>query len=143
MISNPSRPEPDATALEIFNRQNRACLDQPEIPLKKRLELLKTIENILIENDQAICQAVNTDFGTRSFHETRILEISPCLMGLRYTCRRLKKWMKPQRRYVSLVFPGGMNRVIRDGKNCHADRSPESGAGHPGTGGQIPGDPGR
>ncbi|MFU8769775.1 MAG: coniferyl aldehyde dehydrogenase [Desulfotignum sp.] len=116
MISNPSRPEPDAKALEIFNRQTRACLDQPEIPLKKRLELLKTIENILIENDHAICEAINTDFGNRSFHETRILEISACLMGLRYTRQRLKKWMTPQRRHVSLVFPGGRNRVIPQAK---------------------------
>jgi coniferyl-aldehyde dehydrogenase len=114
--SNSLATESDAKTLEIFKHQNRACLDQPEIPLKKRLELLKTIENILIENDQAICQAVNTDFGNRSFHETRILEISPCLMGLRYTCRRLKKWMKPQRRHVSLVFPGGRNRVIPQAK---------------------------
>jgi len=65
----------------MFNLQTQACLDQPIIPLKKRLELLHTIETVLKENDQAICEAIHADFGSRSFHETRILEITPCLMG--------------------------------------------------------------
>ncbi|MDZ7667598.1 MAG: coniferyl aldehyde dehydrogenase [Desulfotignum sp.] len=114
--SNPSATEPDAEALEIYTLQTRSCLEQPEISLKQRLALLKTIEDILTENDQAICEAVNADFGNRCFHETRILEISPCLMGLRYTRKRIKKWMTPQRRHVSLVFPGGRNRVIPQAK---------------------------
>ncbi len=111
-----STTEADAEALKIFELQTRACLEQPEIPLKQRLALLKTIEDILIENDQAICEAVHTDFGNRSFHETRILEISPSILGLRYTRRKLKKWMKPRRRHVSMIFPGGRNRVIPQAK---------------------------
>jgi len=116
MISHPSILEPDTEALGIFTRQTRACLEKPFIPLKTRLNLLNTIEEILKENDQAICKAIQTDFGNRSFHETRILEISPCLMGLRYTRKRLKKWMKPQRRHVSMIFFGGRNRVIPQAK---------------------------
>ncbi len=114
--SIPSTSEADAEALRIFNLQTRACLNQPFISLKKRIALLKTIDNILIENDQAICEAIHTDFGNRSFHETRILEISPSLMGLRYTRKQLKKWMKPQLRHVSMIFLGGRNRVIPQAK---------------------------
>jgi coniferyl-aldehyde dehydrogenase len=114
--SNPSTTEADASALEMFNLQTRACLEQPVIALKTRLDLLNTIETILKENDQAICEAIHADFGSRSFHETRILEISPCLMGLRYTRKKLKKWIKPQRRHVSMIFPGGRNRVIPQAK---------------------------
>ncbi len=114
--SNPSTTEADARAFEIFNLQTQACLEQPIIPLKKRLELLHTIETVLKENDQAICEAIHADFGNRSFHETQILEITPCLMGLRYTRRKLKKWIKPQRRHVSMIFPGARNRVIPQAK---------------------------
>ncbi|MFO7914025.1 MAG: coniferyl-aldehyde dehydrogenase, partial [Desulfotignum sp.] len=112
----PSIPEADAEALRIFNLQTRACLEQPEIPLKQRLGLLKTIEGILIENDQAICEAICADFGNRSFHETRILEITPSILGLRHTCRKLKKWMTSQRRQGSMIFLGGRNRVIPQAK---------------------------
>ncbi|WDP88413.1 MAG: coniferyl aldehyde dehydrogenase [Desulfobacter sp.] len=100
----------------LFQAQRAACLDSPEIPRQKRMELLSTIETILLENDREICEAVSEDFGNRSVHETKILEITPSLMGLRYTRKRLKKWMKPQRRHVSLVFAGGKNRVIPQSK---------------------------
>jgi coniferyl-aldehyde dehydrogenase len=100
----------------MFNLQTQACLEQPIIPLKKRLELLHTIETVLKENDQAICEAICADFGNRSFHETRILEITPSILGLRHTRRKLKKWMKPQRRHGSMIFLGGRNRVIPQAK---------------------------
>ncbi len=112
----PSTTEADAGALRIFNVQTRACQEQPEIALKQRLALLKTIEHILIENDQAICEAVHADFGNRSFHETRILEITPSILGLRHTRRKLKKWITPQRRQGSMIFLGGRNRVIPQAK---------------------------
>jgi coniferyl-aldehyde dehydrogenase len=114
--SIPSTTDADARALEMFNLQTRACLEQPVIALRTRLDLLKTIEMILIENDQAICEAIHTDFGNRSFHETRILEITPCLMGLRHTRKKLKKWIKPRHRHVSMIFPGAGNRVIPQAK---------------------------
>jgi coniferyl-aldehyde dehydrogenase len=107
---------PGDVLMDSFNRQARACMDQPVIPLKIRLDLLNTIEEILKQNDQAICEAIHTDFGNRSFHETRILEITPSLMGLRYTRKKLKKWVKPQRRHVSMIFVGGRNRVIPQAK---------------------------
>ena len=114
--SIPSTTEADARALEIVNLQTRACLDRPVIDLKTRLALLNTIETILKDNDQAICEAIHADFGNRSFHETRILEITPCLMGLRHTRKKLRKWIKPQRRHVSMIFPGAGNRVIPQAK---------------------------
>lgn len=97
----PSTTDADAGTLEIFNLQARSCLEKPEIPLKKRLTLLKTIEDILKENDQAICEAIHTDFGNRSFHETRILEITPSLMGLRYTRGDSKSGSNPS----AVTFP--------------------------------------
>jgi len=114
MISHPSILEPDTEALGIFTRQTRACLEKPFIPLKTRLNLLNTIEEILKENDQAICKAIQTDFGNRSFHETRILEISPCLMGLRYTRKRPVRWPGSFIRTLPLptIPPSSINRHL-------------------------------
>ena len=103
-------------ALSIYQQQAQAFLETPEIPYEKRLELLNLIESILIENDQAICEAISRDFGNRSIHETRLLEMTSCLGGLRYTRRRLKKWMASRRRHVSLLFAGARNRVIPQAK---------------------------
>ncbi|WP_321494700.1 coniferyl aldehyde dehydrogenase [uncultured Desulfobacter sp.] len=103
-------------ALALYKKQAQAFLLEPEIPYTKRIELLNAMESILIENDQDICKAISRDFGNRSVHETRLLELTPCLTGLRYTRRRLKKWMTPQRRHVSFLFTGGRNRVIPQAK---------------------------
>ena len=96
----------------IFERQRAASRKQPYLPLSERLELLKKLESVLIANQDAIAEAIASDFGHRSHHETKILEIFPSVAGLRHTRRHLKKWMKPQRRHVSLYFAGARNRVV-------------------------------
>jgi coniferyl-aldehyde dehydrogenase len=108
--------ESETTAQEIFKRQKEACLKRPCLEYGERMDLLRTIEQVIQENDQAICEAICTDFGNRSHHETKILEISSSITGLRYTRKRLKKWMKTQKRHTSLVFFGGSNRVIPQAK---------------------------
>jgi coniferyl-aldehyde dehydrogenase len=41
-----------------------------------------------------------------------MLELFTCVDGIRHARRKLKKWMKPQRRHVSVLFATGRNRVI-------------------------------
>ncbi|MBN2398614.1 MAG: coniferyl aldehyde dehydrogenase [Deltaproteobacteria bacterium] len=100
------------TAGEIFNRQRAACLEKPYLSLAERLDALRKLEDLLVDNQEEIADAVLGDFGNRSRHETRILEIFPAVSGLRHTQRKLKKWMKTQRRHVAVTFWGARNRVI-------------------------------
>lgn len=104
------------TAQQIFNRQKEAFFKRPFLPYEERMDVLEKIGQILQANDEKICTAICADFGNRSHHETKILEITSSLMGVRYTRNRLKKWMKSQKRHTSLVFFGGSNRVIPQAK---------------------------
>jgi coniferyl-aldehyde dehydrogenase len=70
------------------------------------------LASILTTYEDAIAEAISRDFGHRSHHETKILEIFPSITGLRHTSRHLKKWMRPQRRHVGLHFAGAQNRVL-------------------------------
>ncbi|HCY87344.1 MAG TPA: coniferyl-aldehyde dehydrogenase [Desulfobacteraceae bacterium] len=110
--SEKSSPQP----ITVFDAQTAAMRREPVISYEKRIQLLETIERLIVENDDAICEAISQDFGNRSMHETRILEISGSLLGLRYTRKRLKRWMSPQRRHVSMLFAGSRNRVIPQAK---------------------------
>ena len=101
---------------QAFGRMKTAYRDQPLIPYQQRREVLQKIESLLLEHDDAICEAVNQDFGGRSFHETKILEIAVTVLGLRHTLKHLKGWMKPQRRKASLALPGARNRVMPQAK---------------------------
>lgn len=103
-------------ACKTFEKQKNAYQKRPLITYQERIDILQKIEQILLENDKEICEAISTDFGNRSQHETKILEISSSLMGLRHTRKKLKKWMKTQKRHVSLVFFGAKNKVIPQAK---------------------------
>lgn len=111
-------------ALEAFNRLKEAYRREPYIEYAIRKKTLQTIEQILFDNDEAICEAISRDFGNRSYHETRILEIVPTALGIRHTLKHLKKWMKPQKRDVSVLFIGSSNRVIPQAKGVVGIISP-------------------
>ncbi|MBU2513854.1 coniferyl aldehyde dehydrogenase [bacterium] len=113
-----NKPTPDQknAAQETFKKQKEAYFKQPLISYEQRIDTLQKIEQILLENEKEICETISADFGNRSHHETKILEITSSLLGLRYTRKKLKKWIKPQKRHVSLVFFGGKNKIIPQAK---------------------------
>ena len=94
------------SAHEIFNRQRAAYLNNPYLSLVERRHALMALETLLVENQEEIAEAICQDFGHRSLHETKLLEIFPTVSGLADARRRLKKWVKPQHRHVSFWFMG-------------------------------------
>lgn len=99
-------------AQRIFELQRAAYLKHPYPSLEERRESLKKLERILVDNVDAIAEAINKDFGNRCPQESKLLEIFGCIDGLRYARKKVKKWMKPQKRHVSINFPTGKNRLI-------------------------------
>ncbi len=79
--------------------------------LATRQHSLKQLEAMLLENSDAICHAINQDFGHRSRDETRLIELFPALSAVRHSRKHLKRWLKPQQRQVSWWFAGARNRV--------------------------------
>ncbi|MGD9331983.1 MAG: coniferyl aldehyde dehydrogenase [Desulfobacterales bacterium] len=104
-----NKPRP---ARDVFERQFAASRQGPPLSLEARRDILQKLESVLIAHQDAIAEAISKDFGNRSIHETKILELFPAIDGLRYTRRRLKKWVRPRNRHVGLWFKGARNRVI-------------------------------
>ena len=111
-------------AQRIFMLQRAACQREPYPAYEVRLELLGKVEKILIENTDAIADAINTDYGCRSKVETRILEVFGCVDALRDSKKKLRKWMKPQRRRVAMLYATGKNQVIPQPKGVVGIVSP-------------------
>jgi len=97
---------------QIFARQRTASRQHPYPSLETRLQNLAKLQTIFTENQEAIAEAVNADFGCRSHQETRMLEIFGLLGGVTYNQKRLKKWMKPQKRHVGMAYLGAKNTVM-------------------------------
>jgi coniferyl-aldehyde dehydrogenase len=111
-------------AQRIFALQREAYLRHPYPSREERLASLAKLEHILVDNADAIAEAINKDFGHRSTEETKLLELFSCIDGIRHTRRKLRKWMKPQRRHVSVLFATGSNRVIPQPKGVVGIVSP-------------------
>jgi coniferyl-aldehyde dehydrogenase len=110
------RSHSKGTSAKVFDRLKEAYAKHPFITIRERKDILRKIEKILLENDESICEAVNKDFSCRSFHETKMLELSVVVMGIRSTIKHLKRWMKYQKRHVSIIFFGAKNVVIPQAK---------------------------
>src|SRR5687767_8071789 len=87
-------------AQRIFNLQRAAYLRHPYPSIEERRANLDTVERILVENTDAIADAINADFGHRAAEESKLLELFNCVDGIRATKKQLAKWMKPQHRHV-------------------------------------------
>jgi len=97
-------------ALEL---QRRACTRDPVPSYETRRADLAALRRFIIENREALIEAVNRDYGSRSRHETLFAELVPVLDGIRHARRHLRGWMSPRRRGVDLLlFPGARNRVV-------------------------------
>jgi acyl-CoA reductase-like NAD-dependent aldehyde dehydrogenase len=105
-MSAPSRLE------TVFQGQRRAFAAEPDPDWRVRTARLDALEKLVRENVEAIAVAIREDFGNRSPHETRLLEVFPSLEQIRYARRHLRGWMRDERRAVSRWFLPGRARVI-------------------------------
>jgi acyl-CoA reductase-like NAD-dependent aldehyde dehydrogenase len=114
MPAEPARRlDPRLAALdEAFARQREAAARDPYPDAAARERRLAALERLLRDNAAAFAEAVARDFGHRSHHETRLLELFPSLEGVKHARRSLRRWLKPERRPVSLWFQPGRARVI-------------------------------
>lgn len=96
----------------LLSKQRAAFLrDGPPSATQRRADLLK-LKRALRARRPAIEAAVSKDFGYRSAYETRIMEVIPIIQAINYLRRNLAKWMRPERRTVSLHFLPGRARVV-------------------------------
>jgi coniferyl-aldehyde dehydrogenase len=117
----------DATendAQRIFTLQRQAYLRHPYPSVEERRENLTKLERILVDNVDAIANAINCDFGNRCAEESKLLELFTCVDGIRSVRKKVAKWMRPQRRHVSVLFATGSNRVIPQPKGVVGIVSP-------------------
>jgi coniferyl-aldehyde dehydrogenase len=97
---------------QVFETQRTASRRAPYPSVQERIQHIDKLAALLEKNQDAIASAISTDFGNRPSQESKVLEIFGLISGCNYTRKRLKKWMKPQKRHVGLAFFGAKNTVI-------------------------------
>lgn len=100
-------PEPSTPATDLMAclaRQRAAFLHAGPPSLVQRREDLERLRRALVAQREPIEAALQADFGHRSSHETTVFELMTVVEGIRYLQRKLRGWMKPQRRHVAIHF---------------------------------------
>ena len=110
---NPAADAPAMTDLDrIFAAQQTAFSNNPVTSAAERVMHLNKLKSALISYQDRIIQAVNEDFSGRAADETLLAEFFPSVEGIHFTAKHVKRWMKPERRWVNLAFMPGKARVI-------------------------------
>lgn len=95
----------------VLDAQKSAYLQSPAPTYQERSDKLKRLKTALIDHQSKLVDALNQDYGHRPELDSMIGDILPCVMNISYTLKRLKKWMKPQRRSAGLLLSPATVRV--------------------------------
>jgi coniferyl-aldehyde dehydrogenase len=101
-----SQPQLTSTAaLETAFAAARRGFESDRYPtVAARRDALTKLDALLRDNIDAIANAIRADFGNRSTHETKLLEIFPALSAIRHTRRHVGGWAKPRSGLASMWF---------------------------------------
>ncbi|GGB67910.1 coniferyl aldehyde dehydrogenase [Shewanella inventionis] len=89
---------------QLLDLQRSRYLSNPAPSYESRVKKLTQLKLALLDNQQAIINALNQDYGHRSSNDTVISDILPCINNINYTIKHLKSWMKPSRRHAGMLL---------------------------------------
>jgi coniferyl-aldehyde dehydrogenase len=84
--------------LAVLDNQRSAFRSEGPVALATRVDRLNRCIALLVDHQDAICEAVDQDFGCRSKYVTQMTDIMNSVGSLKFVRKNLKKWMKPERR---------------------------------------------
>ncbi|MCW3796661.1 coniferyl aldehyde dehydrogenase [Sphingomonas sp. BN140010] len=106
--ADPRQPATDNAALRRqFDLQHLASRRHPPAGLKLRLDRIDRLAALVRSNVDRFAAAISEDFGVRARIETELMELVPTLGAIRHARKNLVKWMRPEKRHVSINFQPG------------------------------------
>ena len=102
----------------LLAKQKAAQLSEGAPTAGLRIDRLDRAINLLVENKDALNEAVSADFGHRSKDVTAFADTATSIAQLKFAKKHLRQWMKPERR--SVEFPFGLL-----GASAHVENQPK------------------
>lgn len=103
----------DINALQpMLTQQRSAFLADPYPEYQQRVQALKKLKKCVLDNQQEIIDALDNDFGCRAEDDTRIGEILTTVNCINYTVKHLKRWMKPRKKHIGVLFQPAKGEVL-------------------------------
>ncbi|WP_425408021.1 coniferyl aldehyde dehydrogenase [Hyphococcus sp.] len=80
----------------LFALQKETCAASPYPSFDERIDRLNRLIRLTEDNETKFVEAINADFGNRSFYETVIAEIVVTVSGAKLAKKHLQNWMRPR-----------------------------------------------
>ncbi|MBU2865047.1 coniferyl aldehyde dehydrogenase [Reinekea forsetii] len=97
---------------EQFSALKRAYATSPYPSVSIRKQRLLKLKALILENQDALIEAISTDFNGRAYNDTRIGEILPSMMAINDALKHLKRWTAPKRKFAGLIHLPASAKVI-------------------------------
>lgn len=89
---------------EALLQQKKAFANDPYLSAQARIDDLTKLKAAILEHQEQLLQALSKDFGCRSVDDSKMGDLMPTLMGINYAIKHIKRWMKPSKRHVGVLF---------------------------------------
>jgi len=83
---------------DVLARQQAAFLADGPPPVALRIDRIDRVIKLLLENRQALCEALAKDFSWRSHDHSLMSDVLLPVAGLKYARKHVHRWMKAERR---------------------------------------------
>jgi coniferyl-aldehyde dehydrogenase len=97
---------------DTFSQQKEYFANNTYPSYQNRISDLNKLKTILIDNQDAFIDAMSQDFGHRSADDSKIGDILTTVMGINYAIKKLKGWMKPEKKHIGILFQPAKGEVI-------------------------------
>ena len=109
---NTSHPMQENQDLERIFKAQKTAFSRNSMPgADERIGHLKRLKKALVQHKECIIAAIHADYSGRSRDETLLGELLPSVEGLGFAIRRVRRWMKPDRRRAGVLFQPARARV--------------------------------
>jgi len=108
-----SQTPPDLPLRASFDAQYQASRLQVDVPLSVRRDRLERVRALIKDNAQALCDAVQADFGVRSPDLTEVADLFVLRAMIGQLRSHLPRWMKPQRVSTPIYLQPAKARIQR------------------------------
>ncbi|QLC21839.1 coniferyl aldehyde dehydrogenase [Parasphingopyxis sp. CP4] len=92
--------------LSALEAQRAAFMAALPVSAETRKDRLTRVGRLLVDNADALCDAMSEDFGHRSKDQSMMTDIVSALGEVKYARKHVEKWMRPEKR--SPRFPLGV-----------------------------------
>lgn len=86
----------------VLARQQAASLAEGPPSAALRIERINRVINLLVDNQQRLCEALARDFTWRSHDQSLMADVLLPVYGLKYARDHVRRWMRPERRKAEL-----------------------------------------